>query len=198
MELVKFRGLRLLTDTGRVMTPRPATEKVAAAAIALIGDRPARVVDVGTGSGAIALAIAAALPQVEVFATDISAAAVALARFNVDRLGLFGRVTVCQGELLEPIPGPVDLIVANLPYLPVADAARHPDLTGEPPEAVFAIGDGLDPYRRLISAGRQRLTSDGALVIQLHRDVFTARRDELDTFAAVVAPTAEASLRRAA
>jgi precorrin-6B methylase 2 len=186
MELVTFCGLGLLTAVGRVMVPRPASEGVAAAAIALAGDRPVRVVDVGTGSGAIALAVAAALPQAEVFATDTSPAAVALARANARRLGLAGRVTVLRGDLLEPVPGAVDLILANLPYLPAAEARRRPELGGEPSDAVFAAGDGLGPYRRLVAASRGRLTSDGALVLQLHRRVLATRRDELDGLAAAL------------
>jgi release factor glutamine methyltransferase len=187
MEFVTFRGLRLLTAPGLVMTPRPASEKIVAAAVALIGDRHARVIDVGTGSGAIAIAIATALPQVEVFATDVSAAAVALARLNVGRLGLSERVTVCRGDLLEPIPGPVDLIVANLPYLPIAEMARQRELANEPQEAVFASGDGLEPYRRLIVASRKRLAREGALIIQLYGDVLMARREGLDRLAATMA-----------
>lgn len=180
-----FHGLILLTAVGRVMTPRPASEGLVAAAVGRIADRPARVVDVGTGSGAIALAVAAALPQARVLAVDTSAAAVALARANVRRLGLDGRVTVCRGNLLEPVHGTVDLVLANLPYLP--HAMRRPELACEPPGAVYAPGDGLDPYRRLIAASRERLSGDGALAIQLHRRVFVAGRDELDALSATVA-----------
>jgi release factor glutamine methyltransferase len=180
---VNFHGLSLAIAAGRVMTPRPASEKLVDVAIALIGSRPARVVDVGTGSGAIAIAIAAELPQVEVLATDTSPAAVALARLNVARLGLSGRVSVCRGDLLEPVSGSVDLIVSNLPYLPITDATHREELANEPTDAVFAPGDGLELYRRLIAASRQQLSSGGTLVIQLHRDVLTARRDELQTLA---------------
>ena len=127
------------------MTPRPASEKLVDAAIALAGDQPARVVDVGTGSGAIAIAIAAALPQAEMFATDTSPAAVALARLNVARVGLSNRVIVLRGNLLDPISGSVDLIVANLPYLPIAEAARPPELASDPPEAELAPGDRHGP-----------------------------------------------------
>jgi release factor glutamine methyltransferase len=184
---VDFHGLRLATAQGRVMTPRPTSEKLVDVAVALIGNRPARVVDVGTGSGAIAIAIAAELPQIDVVATDTSPAAVALARLNVGRLCLSDRVTVCGGDLLEPVSGSVDLIVSNLPYLPITDAPHREELANEPAEAVFAPGDGLQLYRRLIAASRQRLTRGGALVIQLHREVLTARRDELGTLATRVA-----------
>jgi release factor glutamine methyltransferase len=174
-----FYGLPLLTAPGRVMTPRPASEQLAAAALEMIGDRPARVVDVGTGSGALAIAIASAAPQAVLWATDTSRDAVAAARANVQRHGLTHRITVRRGDLLEPVSGGVDLVVANLPYLPAAEADRFPDLDDEPDEAVFAEGDGLEPYRRLLSVCACRLRSNGAVAIQLHRRVFTATRDEL-------------------
>jgi release factor glutamine methyltransferase len=179
MGRVSFQGLSLVTAPGRVMTPRPATEQLVAAALERLGERPARVVDIGTGSGALAIAIAARAPLVQVWATDSSRCAVALARANVHRHGLDGRVIVRHGDLLEPVPGPVELIVANLPYLPASAAAHYPDLAVEPAAAVFAAGDGLDPYRRLIDTSAERLTADGALVIQLHRRVLVAARDEL-------------------
>jgi release factor glutamine methyltransferase len=174
-----FYGLPLLRSPGRVMTPRRASERLVAEAAARIGDRPARIADVGTGSGAIAVGIAVAAPRAEVWATDVSAAAVLLARANALRLGVGGRVHVVRGDLLERVPGELDLIVANLPYLPSADRACYPELAGDPDEAVFAGGDGLDPYRRLLRAAEERLASDGAVVIQLHRRVLAAERDEL-------------------
>jgi SAM-dependent methyltransferase len=180
---VNFHGLELLTVSGKVMTPRPVTEHLVDTAIALVGDRPARIADVGTGSGAIALAIAAALPQAEVFATDTSAEAVLLARGNVARLGVADRVTVLRGNLLDPVPGTLDLVVANLPYLPLAERGRHPDLDGEPTAAVFSPGDGLDAYCALCSICRERLTADGHLAIQLRAKVLAASRDRLDALA---------------
>jgi release factor glutamine methyltransferase len=179
VDLVSFNGLALATRPGRVMTPRRTTEQLVATVLESIGSRPARVVDVGTGSGAIAVAIAKAAPNAEVFATDTSRCAVALARANVRRYGLCDRVTVCHGDLLAPVPGPIDVVVANLPYLPAADAARYPDLVGEPDSAVFAPGDGLEPYRRLLTACGERIGEEGAVVIQLHRRVLSATGADL-------------------
>jgi HemK-like putative methylase len=168
------------------MAPRSASEQLVVQALELVGDRPARVVDVGTGSGAIAIAIAAAAPQVEVWATDTSRCAVGLARLNVRRHGLDGRVTVRHGDLLDSVPGTFDVIVANLPYLPRLAAPFHPDLETEPSDAVFADGDGLEPYRRLLAASAARLSADGALAIQLHRRVLVAARAELPTLRAAL------------
>jgi release factor glutamine methyltransferase len=176
---VFFNGLRLGTEPGQVMMPRPATELLVAAALERLGDSPARVADVGTGSGAIAIAVATRASHAEVWATDTNPIAVALAGANVCRHGLANRITVCGGNLLEPVPGVLDLVVANLPYLPVADEERFADLASEPRDAVFADGDGLDLYRQLIAASRERLTCGGAVVVQFHRRVLAATRSEL-------------------
>lgn len=179
MAHVTFNGLTLLSAPGRVMTPRHATESLVAAACARLGGASARVADVGTGSGAIAVAVAFACPEVEVWATDSNPGAVALARLNVRHHGLGDRVVVRRSDLLEGVPAPLDLVAANLPYLPSSAAAQYPDLAGEPGDAVFAAGDGLDPYRRLIDAASRWLADDGALLLQLHRRVITASRAEL-------------------
>jgi release factor glutamine methyltransferase len=166
------------------MTPRPTSEGLVDAAVAFAGDRPMRIADVGTGSGAVATALAVALPNAKVVATDTCADAVLLARANVARLGVADRVDVVHSSLLESVAGPLDLVVANLPYLPEAEDGLHPDVADEPREAVFAVGDGLGPYRELVAASRERLAEDGALAIQLRRRIVTARRDELDALAA--------------
>ena len=184
MQEVTFNGLFLDTSPGRVMTPRPATEQLVAAAVDFIGSSAARVVDVGTGTGAIAIAIAEAAPAARVYATDTSPYAVELARANVQRHSLGDRVTVRHGDLLDTVPGLIDVVVANLPYLPAGDAALYPDLATEPATAVFATGDGLDPYRRLLSACAAKLDRNGAVVIQLHKQVLEATIAELPTLRA--------------
>lgn len=178
MDHVLFSGTELRTLPGLVMTPRPATEAVVATALARIGDEPARVADVGTGSGAIAIALARQ-SHAEVWATDTCGWSVILARLNAWYAGVDGRVHVLEGDLLAPVPGELDLVVANLPYLPYADRALYPDLAAEPAAAVFAEGDGLDPYRRLLTQVEPRLRPGGAVIFQLHREVFVAERDEL-------------------
>ena len=169
----------MVTAPGRVMNPRAASEQLVAAALEFIADRPARVVDVGTGSGALAIAIASAAPEAVLWATDTSRDAVCVARANVRRHALAHRISVYHGDLLAPVPVAVDLVVANLPYLPAAEATRFEDLAAEPAHAVFASGDGLEPYRRLLSVLPGRLRANGAVAIQLHRRVLIATRDEL-------------------
>jgi release factor glutamine methyltransferase len=176
---VTFNGLSLVTAPGQVMTPRPASEQLVAAAAVRIGRRHARIADVGTGSGAIAIAIATACPRAEVWATDASRRAIALARENVRRHHLEGRIVVRRGDLLGPVPGLLDVIAANLPYLAASTAAAHPELEHEPFAAVYAPGDGLEPCRRLVDTAPDRLAEDGILLLQLHRRIVVARRDEL-------------------
>ncbi|HET8873462.1 MAG TPA: HemK family protein methyltransferase [Gaiellaceae bacterium] len=179
-----FSGIRLLSAPGEVMVPRPATEALVDAAVKLLGDRPARVADVGTGSGAIAVALAVRAPRARIWATDVSQAAIELARANIARHGLTDRISVCRGDLLEGVPGDLDLIVANLPYLPERLRPERPELAGEPFGAVFAPGDGLGHYRRLLAAAATALGAEGALLIQLHRRVVAVSAQELHVCAA--------------
>ena len=168
-----FCKLPLETAPGRVFTPRPATERLVEAALDRIDGVPMRIADVGTGSGAIALALALQKPDVEVWATDTNEDAVELARANAERLGVAERVHVLQGDLLDPIQEPVDLIVANLPYLPKSQRdARYDD---EPDDAVYAPGDGLDTYRRLLNACRDgKLKQGGTIVLQYDGEPYAA------------------------
>jgi release factor glutamine methyltransferase len=174
-----FWALPLMTAPGRVMTPRQATEALVAAAAERIRGRRARVADVGTGSGAIAVSLARLAPGAEVWASDVSTAAVFLARANARRFGVADRVHVVKGDLLEPLPSDLDLIVANLPYLPEADRSRYPDLAAEPDKALYTSGDGLGLYRRLLGSAEGRLRAGGAVMFQLHRRVHVAERAEL-------------------
>ena len=186
-----FHGLDLLTAPGRVFIPRPATEALVDAALARIDGRAVQVADVGTGSGAIAVAIAVAAPDVEVWATDTSEDAVRLARANAERHGVGSRVRVLRGNLLEPVPESVDVVVANLPYLP--ESERRPEYEGEPDEAVYAPGDGLGPLRTLVSlCADGKLAMPGFVLVQYHREILDADcqhlpelREQLDARAPV-------------
>jgi release factor glutamine methyltransferase len=179
---VEFAGTRIVTRPGVVMTPRPGTTALVDLAVEWIGSRPARVADVGTGTGAVAIALARRAPGARIWSTDDDEAAVALARDNVLRHGLQARVEVLLGNLLEPAPGGLDLVVANLPYHAAA-RSRDPGASawrGEPAHAMYARGDGLQPNRELIEACRTQLDPGGALVIQLYGSVLCAGRGELD------------------
>jgi release factor glutamine methyltransferase len=170
-----FHDLPFETAPGAVFSPRPATERLVNAALGLIPPgEAARVADVGTGSGAIAVSLAVARPLAEFWATDTNAAAVELARRNATRNGVADRVHVLEGDLLEPVPMPVDVVVANLPYLP--DSLHDSRYDDEPADAIYAPGDGLDPYRRLLNACREGrlVTPGGRVIIQFHRKPLAA------------------------
>ena len=168
-----FYDLDVLTAPGRVFTPRPATERLVDAALERIDGVPMRVADVGTGSGAVAVALAVNRPQIEVWATDTNPGAVELAHANAELHGVADRVHVLQGDILDPVPAPVQLVVANLPYL--AESAHDTRYDGEPHDAVYAPGDGLGPYRRLLDACRDgKLETNGAVLIQYHREPLAA------------------------
>jgi release factor glutamine methyltransferase len=142
-----FRRLELVVDP-RVLIPRPETEHVVEAALEL--PHVARVVDVGTGSGAIALALADERPDLRVVGTDVSADALAVARANAARLGL--PVEFLQGDLLEPVSGAIDAVVANPPYVEVGSTLAPEIGRHEPAVALYGGDDGLDVYRRLAPA----------------------------------------------
>ena len=114
--------------TAAVLVPRPETEALVEWALGWLPPpdpaRPARVVDVGTGSGCIACAIAEARPDTRVLALDVSEAALAVARKNVTALGLDARVRLAAADLLAAVAPGADLVVANLPYLPRFAAHR--------------------------------------------------------------------------
>ncbi len=128
-----------------------------------------RIVDVGTGSGAIAIALATHLPEARIYATDISPAALALAGRNCHSHGVRDRVDLLSGDLLAPLPEPVDAIVANLPYVPSAELAglQVEVREHEPRLALDGGPDGLDLYRRLLADASRHLRPGGRIVLEI-------------------------------
>jgi release factor glutamine methyltransferase len=157
-----FRKIELMVDR-RVLIPRPETELLVEVALER---RPARLLDLGTGSGAIALAVADELPGCEVVATDTSAAALEVARANAERLGLADRVRFAEGTLpAEPAAARgFDLVLANLPYVAEREwRSLQPEVREwEPAAALLAGPDGLDAYRALFEPRRRAFSSIGS------------------------------------
>jgi release factor glutamine methyltransferase len=156
--------------TPAVLIPRPETEVLVETSLELLkGVEKPIVVDVGTGSGCIALSIAAEREDAEVHATDISEAALEVARENARRLGLEGRVRFHHGQLLAPLSGrEVHLVVSNPPYVDPADRdTLAPEVRDhEPATALFAADPGEYPAR-LASAARKVLRPGGSLVVEI-------------------------------
>jgi len=171
-----FYGLDLLVDR-RVLVPRPETELLVELALGLVHEQPVvsatahaapayNIADVGTGSGAIAVALAVHLPGVHVYATDISEAALEVARANVERHGMGEKVTLLHGDLLTPLPRKVDLIISNPPYTILAeinaDVREH-----EPHLALDGGPDGLAVYRCLLAEAPAWLVPGGSILMEI-------------------------------
>jgi release factor glutamine methyltransferase len=131
--------------------------------------RPApRIADVGTGSGAIAVALAKERPDATVYAVDVSPDALAVARANAERHGV--TVAFLEGDLAAPLAplAPLDLIVANLPYVRAGDIpGLAPEVRAEPRLALDGGADGLDLVRRLVAAAPALLAPGGALALEI-------------------------------
>ncbi|MEM9173735.1 MAG: peptide chain release factor N(5)-glutamine methyltransferase [Myxococcota bacterium] len=171
--------------TGDVLTPRPETETLVEWALSKTGrgtqeggqvpekEGKLRILDIGTGSGAIALALASELPHASVTATDLSAAALQIARKNADELRTGERIRFVEGDLFEPLESEpakegFDLIVSNPPYVARKDeGVLPPELSHEPEMALFAGPDGLDVIRRLVAKAGDHLSSGGWLGLEL-------------------------------
>jgi release factor glutamine methyltransferase len=166
----EFMGLPFAVGPG-VLVPRPETELLVEWALQWLTCRAgATVIDVGTGSGAIALSLAYHLPKPltwRIAGSDISRAALCFARHNRSRLGLEREVHLVCGDLVTWCRGPVDLILANLPYLRPHQVANNPELAAEPRLALEAGPDGLDLYRRLVADLPRVLAPGGAVAIEI-------------------------------
>jgi release factor glutamine methyltransferase len=161
----EFWGLDMAV-TSDVLIPRPETELIVEAACDEMSREQVRsIVDVGTGSGCLAIALAREFPSAQVVATDLSAAALALAARNV-RTHAEGRVALVQASLLDAVSGPINLIVSNPPYVP-SGVSLSPDIVRfEPALALYAGEDGLALLQQLIGDARSRLANDGLFVVE--------------------------------
>jgi release factor glutamine methyltransferase len=160
-----------LKVTADVLVPRPDTETLVAAVLERLpaGDRELRILDVGTGSGAVALAIAVERPTAHLVATDISQAALEIARENADVNGVSGRIEWRHGPLFEPVAGQrFDWIVSNPPY--VAEKQREtlpPELAHEPELALFSGEDGTTMLAELVEHAPKLLVPGGGIAVEL-------------------------------
>jgi release factor glutamine methyltransferase len=168
----EFWGMDLIVSPA-VLIPRPETEHVVEAALDLVrnGGRASSpsIVDVGTGSGCIALALAKELPQAEIYAIDISAAALEIARANAARHGL-DRIRFHQTDLLHGFEsGTFDLVVSNPPYVGESeeDQVQLEVRKFEPRNAVFAGPTGLEVIERLIPQAHVVLKPGGFLLMEI-------------------------------
>lgn len=158
----EFYGLDFIVDN-RVLIPRPETELLVEETLRLVRERldagqTPLVADIGTGSGAIPVTLAVEEPRLPIlYGVDISSDALAVARINCERHHVAHRVRLLQGDLLAPLPEPVDIITANLPYVGLDEREiLTPDVYDyEPHLALFSGQEGLDLLQRFLHEVRQ-------------------------------------------
>lgn len=171
----EFFGLRLVV-TPDVLIPRPETEELVESALqCLQGSTAPRVLDVGTGSGCIALAVKAARPDATVYACDVSAAALEVARRNAAEHELavtFLEVDALGEDFAASVPDQFNLLVSNPPYVTEDEAAELPaDVRSyEPHLALFARNDPVVFYRALARQGSQLIEPSGWIALETHVD----------------------------
>lgn len=162
----EFYGINLLVNQDTLI-PRPETETMVEHALfmALMGmeSRELVIADVGTGTGAIAINLAIHLPAARIYASDAYDATLDVTAYNVRMHNVVDRVRLLKGDLLEPLPEPVDVIVANLPYLPTDRIPTlQPEIQWEPAAALDGGSDGLDHIKRLLAQASAAHGTDGA------------------------------------
>ncbi|HEX9414744.1 MAG TPA: peptide chain release factor N(5)-glutamine methyltransferase, partial [Ktedonobacterales bacterium] len=170
----EFMALDFLTDR-RALIPRPETEQLVEAALDAACARIERderpiVADIGTGTGAIAIALTVHEPRlVRIYATDISTDALALADENVRRHHVEDRVLLLHGDLADPLPEPVDLLVANLPYVSSdqADTLARDVRAYEPGLALYGEAGGLGHIARLLRGAPARLRPGAEMFLEI-------------------------------
>ena len=167
----EFYGMTFEVGPG-CLIPRPETETLVEAALAAIAEHPrarrlVRVADIGTGSGAIALAIAQHAPSTQVYGVDVSGEALRWAARNMRRFGLAERVVLLTGDLADPLTEPIDVLCANLPYVPTDDYEDLPEeiRAAEPQIAVEGGPTGIEIIARLADQLPAHLAADATAVI---------------------------------
>ena len=170
----EFYGITVIL-TPAVLIPRPETEGLVEHALfmAMMGmeSQELTIADVGTGSGAIAINLAIHLPAAKIFAVDVDDAVLDVAAYNVRAHGVGERVSLAIGDLLDAVPEPIDLIVANLPYIPTDRIPTlQPEVQQEPALALDGGPDGLDLIRRLLTQAEEKLKDTGIILLEMDPD----------------------------
>jgi release factor glutamine methyltransferase len=161
----EFFGLDFYVNAS-VLIPRPETELLVEKALSLAREGTVHTIaDVGTGCGAIAISLAVNLSSAVIYATDISEAALGVVRSNCRKHGVTDRVILLAGDMLQPLPRPVDLIVANLPYVESGELSVRANF--EPQLALDGGPDGLDKVRRLCTQMGNKLNPGGQVLLEI-------------------------------
>ena len=163
----QFYGLDFYVDSN-VLIPRPESELLVEEALKLVQNHAIyTIAEVGTGCGAVAISLALSLPRAKIYATDISAPALKVALFNCQKHGVVNRICLLEGDMLRALPEPVDLIVANLPYVRESEMPQINTLNFEPSIALNGGSDGLEKIRRLCTRISDKLRPGGYLLLEI-------------------------------
>ena len=188
----EFYGLDFYVDPN-VLIPRPESELLVEKALNLAQHRPiATIAEIGTGCGAIAICLALNLPEAKIYATDISAPALKVALLNCQKHGVVNRICLLPGDMLEPLPEPVDLIVANLPYVKESELSGTSPASFEPILALNGGSKGLEKIHQLCRQASSKLRPRGCLLFEIGQGqgkaVTTFLRSLFPSVAAEVTP----------
>lgn len=177
----EFYGRRF-TVTPAVLDPRPDTETLIEAALAMM-PKGARLLDLGTGTGAIIATLLAERSDATGAAVDVSPEALEAAGVNAARLGVSGRLELLKGSWFEPVQGQFDLILSNPPYIPANDIpGLAADVRDYDPHLALAGGaDGLDAYRQIAAGAAAHLTAGGAVLVEIGFDQAAAAAGVFDS-----------------
>ncbi len=183
----EFYGLDFYVDPS-VLIPRPESELLVEKALKLAQRHTlATIAEVGTGCGAIAISLALNLPQAKIYATDISVPALKVALVNCQKHGVVDRVCLLSGDMLDPLPEPVDLIVANLPYVKQSELSSKCSANPEPLLALNGGPDGLEKIRQLCCQVSDKLLPRGYLLLEIGQ----GQENAVTTFLRNLSPSAE-------
>ena len=186
--------------TSDVLIPRPETELLVEKAIVWLQGSPGRrkIIDIGTGSGAIAVSIVKNIPNAYLLATDISQAALAVAQKNAIKFDANNQIDFVRCDLLPqqidslPTARRVDLICANLPYIPTSTLHKLPIYGREPTLALDGGTDGLDLIRRLLNIAPEWLASHGMILLEIE----STQGDQMLILAREIFPEASIQLHQ--
>jgi len=163
----EFYGFDFYVDPS-VLIPRPESELLVEKTLKLAQNRTmSTIAEIGTGCGAIAISLALNLPRTKIYATDISASALKVALFNCQKHEVVNRICLLQGDMLDPLPEPVDLIIANLPYVKESELSPIYSANFEPLLALNGGSDGLEKICQLCRQVNNRLRPDGYLLLEI-------------------------------
>jgi len=169
----QFYGIDLYIDS-RALIPRPESELLVEEALEFTSRRfpsgvPCLIADVGTGSGAIAIALALHLPQAEIYAIDISESALEVAGINCQKHKVTKQVHLLLGNILQPLPKSVDIILANLPYVRDSELSQmSPEIQLFEPKVALSGGtDGLEKIHQFLPQAKQKLLPGGLILLEI-------------------------------